>query len=143
MSAIFGPAGNAESFPYKSSADAPRWLAELGLDCYEYQCGVHSKNSYLKEFKSFVDKVENTDFETEADWNEALKEYERFTTTYYEEYKDKLTEEDLVEIGRLQGRFMKASMTRGAKFIEKNFNDAIQQASGLLDGLFEENEDEE
>ena len=80
---------------------------------------------------------------TEAEWNEALKEYERFTTTYYEEYKDKLTEEDLVEIGRLQGRFMKASMTRGAKFIEKNFNDAIQQASGLLDGLFEENEDEE
>jgi len=39
MSAIFGPAGNAENFPYKSSADAPRWLRELGLDCYEYQCG--------------------------------------------------------------------------------------------------------
>ena len=106
-------------------------------------CGVHSKNSYLKKFESFVDKVENTDFDTEAEWNEALKEYERFTTTYYEEYKEKLTEEDLVEIGRLQGRFMKASMTRGAKFIEKNFNDAMQQASGLLDGLFEVNEDEE
>ena len=39
MSAKFGPAGNAESFPYKSSAEAPRWLAGLGLDCYEYQCG--------------------------------------------------------------------------------------------------------
>ena len=39
MSALFGPAGNAESFPYKSSADAPKWLKELGLDCYEYQCG--------------------------------------------------------------------------------------------------------
>ena len=39
MSAIFGPAGNADSFPYKSSADAPRWLAELGLNAYEYQCG--------------------------------------------------------------------------------------------------------
>ena len=39
MSAKFGPAGNAESFPYKSSVDAPRWLNELGLDCYEYQCG--------------------------------------------------------------------------------------------------------
>lgn len=39
MSASFGPAGNAENFPYKSSADAPRWLAEIGLDCYEYQCG--------------------------------------------------------------------------------------------------------
>lgn len=39
MSAIFGPAGNAENFPYKSSAEAPRWLREIGLDCYEYQCG--------------------------------------------------------------------------------------------------------
>ena len=39
MSAKFGPAGNAENFPYKSSADAPRWLREIGLDCYEYQCG--------------------------------------------------------------------------------------------------------
>ena len=39
MSAAFGPAGNAENFPYKSSNHAPRWLKELGLDCYEYQCG--------------------------------------------------------------------------------------------------------
>ena len=39
MSAIFGPAGNAENFPGRSSADAPKWLRELGLDCYEYQCG--------------------------------------------------------------------------------------------------------
>ena len=39
MSARFGPAGNAENFPYKSSADAPKWLRQLGLDCYEYQCG--------------------------------------------------------------------------------------------------------
>lgn len=39
MSAKFGPAGNAESFPYKSSLDAPGWLADLGLDLYEYQCG--------------------------------------------------------------------------------------------------------
>jgi len=39
VSAKFGPAGNAESFPYKSSVDAPKWLKEVGLDCYEYQCG--------------------------------------------------------------------------------------------------------
>ncbi len=39
MSARFGPAGNSESFPYKSSLDAPAWLAEQGLELYEYQCG--------------------------------------------------------------------------------------------------------
>ena len=39
MPAAFGPAGNAANFPYKSSLDAPKWLAGLGLDLYEYQCG--------------------------------------------------------------------------------------------------------
>lgn len=39
MTAKFGPAGNADAFPYKSSVEAPGWIASLGLDCYEYQCG--------------------------------------------------------------------------------------------------------
>ncbi len=39
MPAKFGPAGNPDNFPYKASADMPRWLHEIGLDCYEYQCG--------------------------------------------------------------------------------------------------------
>ena len=41
MSAKFGPAGNCESFSkvHKSSLAAPKWIADFGLDCYEYQCG--------------------------------------------------------------------------------------------------------
>ncbi len=41
MSARFGPAGNSASFSrlHRSSLAAPRWIAGLGLDCYEYQCG--------------------------------------------------------------------------------------------------------
>ena len=39
MSATFGPGGNSLDFPYKSSLDAPAWLAGLGLDLYEYECG--------------------------------------------------------------------------------------------------------
>ena len=41
MSAKFGPAGNSDSFSrvHKSSQAAPKWIAEFGLDCYEYQCG--------------------------------------------------------------------------------------------------------
>lgn len=39
MSATFGPGGNSVDFPYKSSLDAPGWLASLGLDLYEYECG--------------------------------------------------------------------------------------------------------
>ena len=40
--ALFGVAGNSRRFTEtvsKASADAPAWLAALGLDCYEYQCG--------------------------------------------------------------------------------------------------------
>jgi len=41
MSAIFGPAGNSDCFSsvHKSSLAAPRWIADFGLDAYEYQCG--------------------------------------------------------------------------------------------------------
>ena len=38
----FGPAGNSESFSkmgYKNSLDVPDYIVEMGLDCYEYQCG--------------------------------------------------------------------------------------------------------
>ncbi len=39
MSATFGPGGNPADYPHKSSLDAPGWLAEMGLDLYEYECG--------------------------------------------------------------------------------------------------------
>lgn len=41
MSAIFGPAGSSEDFlkKYKSSLDMPKYLKEMGLDAFEYQCG--------------------------------------------------------------------------------------------------------
>lgn len=42
MSAFFGPGGNSEAFKLagmKSTIDAPRWLAEIGLDAYEYEAG--------------------------------------------------------------------------------------------------------
>lgn len=42
MSALFGVAGNSETFTRtvsKSTVDAPRWLDLIGLDAYEYQCG--------------------------------------------------------------------------------------------------------
>ena len=42
MSALFGPAGNSESFTkmgYKSSLQVPEYIVKMGLDAFEYQCG--------------------------------------------------------------------------------------------------------
>ena len=48
MAALFGPAGNSESFyaeGLKSTFQAPKWLKEMGLDAYEYQCGQGVRGS--------------------------------------------------------------------------------------------------
>ena len=42
MSAFFGPGGNSETFKLagkKSTVEAPEWLANIGLDAYEYEAG--------------------------------------------------------------------------------------------------------
>lgn len=42
MSAKFGPAGNSNSFfekGYKHALDIPKYLSEMGLNAFEYQCG--------------------------------------------------------------------------------------------------------
>ena len=42
MSAFFGPGGNSDSFRragYRSTLDAPRFVAACGLDAYEYEAG--------------------------------------------------------------------------------------------------------
>lgn len=42
MTAKFGPAGNSKSFTdmgYKSSLDVPKYLEDMQLDAFEYQCG--------------------------------------------------------------------------------------------------------
>ena len=42
MGALFGPAGNSESFAamgYKGSLDVPEYIQKMGLDAFEYQCG--------------------------------------------------------------------------------------------------------
>lgn len=42
MIAKFGAAGNSDSFyleGHKASEEMPKWLSDMGLDAYEYQCG--------------------------------------------------------------------------------------------------------
>lgn len=54
MSALFGPAGNSESFKemgLKSNVEAPEYVKKFGLDLYEYQCGRGVKVSEENAFK--------------------------------------------------------------------------------------------
>ena len=57
----FGPAGNEEAFyaaGYKSSEQIPKYLNEMGLDAYEYQCsrGVRVSDDKAKKIKEEAEK---------------------------------------------------------------------------------------
>jgi deoxyribonuclease-4 len=42
MGAIFGPGGNSERFKRETdgkTVSAPSWLADIGLEAYEYEAG--------------------------------------------------------------------------------------------------------
>lgn len=57
----FGPAGNEEAFytaGYKSSEQVPKYLNEMGLDAYEYQCsrGVRVSDDKAKKIKEEAEK---------------------------------------------------------------------------------------
>lgn len=59
MNAKFGPAGNSNSFSamgYKTNKDIPKYLNEMNLDAYEYQCGRGVKISE-KSAKEFGDSA--------------------------------------------------------------------------------------
>jgi len=57
----FGPAGNAESFyqaGYKKSEDMPKYLSDMELDAYEYQCsrGVKISDEKAAKIKEEAEK---------------------------------------------------------------------------------------
>ena len=57
----FGPGGNSLSFydeGYKSTIDAPKWLNNLGLDLYEYECGQGVRVS-IDTAKKFGEEAKN------------------------------------------------------------------------------------
>ena len=57
--AIFGPGGNSESFynaGYKSTIDAPAYLAELGLGAYEFEAG-NGLNAGEKTLRAIGDEA--------------------------------------------------------------------------------------
>lgn len=60
MSALFGPAGNSESFSerYKLFSDIPKYISEMKLDIYEYQFGrgVRMSSDNAKKLKEEAKK---------------------------------------------------------------------------------------
>lgn len=65
-----------------------------------------SKESYVKDFKKFVEKVEaaGSDY-TEDDWKKADEKFEALTGDRYEKFSTELTVDEQVEITKLKASY--------------------------------------
>ena len=65
-----------------------------------------SKESYVKDFKKFIQKVEAAGSHyTEEDWKKADEKFQTFTGDCYEKFSSELTIDEQIEITKLKATY--------------------------------------
>ena len=85
-----------------------------------------SKDSYVKEFSDFVDKVEMeaADY-TDKDWKKADLKFSDLSTNLYAKFEEELSADEKAEIIKLK---MKAGVKDAAKKVDK-FLDGLKEGT--------------
>ena len=84
-------------------------------------CG-ESKDSYIKDFTKFVEKVQaNEDKYSKDDWKELEKKYVEFAETKYEKYSSELSTDEMIGITKLKAIYL-----------------TIQTKHGIIDNILKE-----
>lgn len=90
-----------------------------------------TKDSYVKDFTGFVEKVEmNMSDYSDKDWEKADDEFAKYSTTLFEKYEEELSPEEKAEVIKLQATYAGLKLKAGVKNAAKNVDK-------LLDGLKE------
>ena len=88
-----------------------------------------SKDSYVKEFSDFVDKVE-MEAADYKDWKKADLKFSDLSTNLYAKFEEELSADEKAEIIKLQATYAGLKMKAGVK-------DAAKKVDKFLDGLKE------
>lgn len=90
-----------------------------------------TKETYVKDFNSFVEKVqkEAADY-TAEDWEKADKKFEMLSTENYTQFEQELSVEEKAEIMKLQATYAATKVKAGIK-------DAAKKVDGFIKGLKE------
>lgn len=81
-----------------------------------------SKDSYIKDFTKFVEKVQaNEDKYSKDDWKELEKKYVEFAETKYEKYSSELSTDEMIGITKLKAIYL-----------------TIQTKHGIIDNILKE-----
>jgi hypothetical protein len=104
-----------------------------------YSCNNYSKDDYLEDFTEFVGNVEiNYENYTEEDWKLKDVDFQNYTTELYNQFKEKLTENDQILIGKLKTKYLFAKSKSEIKNLGEQIKDGINQIKGAIDEVFEE-----
>ena len=87
-----------------------------------------SKDSYVKEFSDFVDKVEME--AADYTWKKADLKFSDLSTNLYAKFEEELNADEKAEIIKLQATYAGLKMKAGVK-------DAAKKVDKFLDGLKE------
>lgn len=89
-----------------------------------------SKESYVKDFTKFVEKVQaDADSYTEADWEKMNKKYAEFAETKYEKYSSELSTDEMFELTKLKATYLTIQTKHGV------LNNVLKEGNKALDKL--------
>jgi hypothetical protein len=97
-----------------------------------------SAESYLADFNTFITEIETTaDEMTNDEWLAAEKRYNLFIKEDFEKVKQKLSSDDMQQIGKLKGRFNILIYKKEAIDLLEEGKNALIEAKGAVDGVME------
>lgn len=95
-----------------------------------------------KRVESFVARTEAAcEKYSDADWEKSIKEYEALAQEYKDTYKA-CTKEERERINEAFGKYTRLMIKRGASAVDNALQDALDEASSFLKGVFGSEEEE-
>ena len=99
------------------------------------------KNSYMGKVQSVVSDVERDSTMSDAEFAKKKAKMDALDKDY-DKYRKDMSSDDKKELGRLHARFYKATAAREMKGVSSDLQDAIDEASGFLEELMKDNNEE-
>lgn len=82
------------------------FIAVVLLTVVFASCAPMSKESYLDDFASFMNKVaEKSEGCSQKEWQKIEKKFELYSDKYYEKFKNELTAGDKIVVGGYHAQF--------------------------------------
>ncbi len=83
------------------------------------QCSMN-KDSYLKDFETFISKTEKDYSEmSDQDWEKTLAQFKDYSEKYYEQFKEELDVNEKISISMLKSKFSSCALKRESKKLQE------------------------